>query len=193
MPKVILLIENGFEDAEAVYPYYRLKEEGYEVDVVAPVPGVTYKGKYGYPVIADKDTQDVGIAEYAGIIIPGGQAPDQMRMNDAMVEMVKQADKHGLVIGAIGHGLQMLIEADIVRQRNVTCYKSIITDILNAGAIYHDLEVIMDDNLVTARIPADLPSFCLEILSMLKQERSYENGGCGSNDCPDGDGNTQHQ
>jgi protease I len=160
MVKVLLFIEDGFEDMEAMYPFYRLQEAGYDVDVVGPVKNNAYHGKYGYPLTAGLEPGEIDIAAYAGIIIPGGQAPDRMRTNEQMVELVKEADRRGLIIGAICHGPQLLIEADIVRQRNVTCYKSILTDVLNAGAIYHDMDVIMDDNLVTSRQPADLPAFC---------------------------------
>ena len=171
MAKILLFIENGFEDMEAMYPYYRLLEAGYEVDVVGPEKGLAYKGKYGYPLIADLSPDEVKIEEYAGIIIPGGQAPDKLRMNDMLVDLVKAADKRGLVIGAICHGPQLLIEADLLRGRNATCYKSILTDLLNAGAVYHDLEVIMDGNLVTSRMPKDLPVFCHEVLKLLPQNK----------------------
>lgn len=167
MTKVLLFIENGFEDLEAMYPYYRLQEAGYIVDVVGPGKGTVYQGKYGYPLTAGIAPEDVRIADYAAVIIPGGQAPDRMRLNDQMVDLVKEADQRNLVIGAICHGPQMLIEADIVRGRNVTCYRSILTDILNAGAIYHDMEVIMDDKLITSRMPKDLPAFCREILNVM--------------------------
>jgi protease I len=167
LAKVLLFIENGFEDMEAMYPYYRLLEAGFAVDVAGPQLGAVYKGKYGYPLTATIAAEAVTLSDYAALIIPGGQAPDKMRLNEALVDLVRQADKQGLVIGAICHGPQMLIEADIVRGRNVTCYRSVLTDILNAGGIYHDLEVIMDENLVTSRTPTDLPAFMQQILSRL--------------------------
>jgi protease I len=167
LAKVLLFIENNFEDMEAMYPYYRLLEAGFTVDVAGPQQGIVYKGKYGYPLAATIAAEAVTLSDYVALIIPGGQAPDKMRMNEAMVDLVRQADKQGLVIGAICHGPQLLIEADIVRGRNVTCYRSVLTDILNAGGIYHDLEVIMDDNLVTSRTPIDLPAFMQQILKQL--------------------------
>lgn len=170
LAKALLFIENNFEDMEAMYPYYRLLEAGIGVDVAGPQKGVIYKGKYGYPLTSNLSAEEVTLPDYAVLIIPGGQAPDKMRLNEAMVDLVKQADKLGMIIGAICHGPQLLIEADIVRGRNVTCYRSILTDVLNAGGIYHDLEVIMDDNLVTSRTPADLPVFMQEILSRLNQK-----------------------
>ena len=166
LAKALLFVEIGFEDMEAMYPYYRLIEVGFTVDVAGPQKGVAYKGKYGYPITANLAANEVELADYAMLIIPGGQAPDRMRINEDMVDLVRQADERGLTIGAICHGPQLLIEADIVRGRNVTCYRSVLTDILNAGGIYHDLEVIMDDNLVTSRTPADLPAFMREIIRL---------------------------
>jgi protease I len=173
LAKALLFIENDFEDMEAMYPYYRLQEAKVSVDVAGPERTV-YKGRYGYPLSANIAVNDVELSEYNALIIPGGQAPDKMRLNDAMVELVREADRRGLAIGAICHGPQLLIEADIVRGRNVTCYRSILTDILNAGGIYHDLEVIIDDNLVTSRAPADLPAFMQEMLKLLDSNKEGE-------------------
>lgn len=168
MAKMLLMVAEGFEDAEALYPYYRMREAGFEVDIVGPAKENVYKGKYGYPLTAGLAPEDVKIADYQALIIPGGQAPDRMRTIDALVEIVRTAYDGGLVIGAICHGPQMLIEADLVRGRNVTCYRSVLTDILNAGAIYHDLPAVADEKIVTARIPGDLPDFCREILAYFK-------------------------
>lgn len=168
MAKMLLMVADGFEDAEALYPFYRMQEAGFDVDIVGPAKGAIYKGKHGYPLTAGFAPTEVKIADYAALIIPGGQAPDRMRTSDGLVEIVRAAHAGGLVVGAICHGPQMLIEADLVRGRNVTCYKSILTDILNAGAIYHDLPVVADEKIVTARIPGDLPDFCREILAYFK-------------------------
>jgi protease I len=169
MAKALLFVENGFEDAEALYPYYRLQEAGFAVDVVGPAKGKVYTGKYGYPLTAGLAPADVDIAAYAAVIVPGGQAPDRMRVDEGLVEILRAAHARGVVIGAICHGPQLLIEADLVRGRNVTCYKSVLTDILNAGAIYHDLPAVVDANIVTSRAPADLPDFCREVLALLKK------------------------
>jgi protease I len=179
MAKMLLMIENGFEDAEVIYPFYRMQEAGYEIDVVGPAKGETYKGKYGYPVTANTDPSEVNIRDYVTLLIPGGQAPDKMRLNDGLVDLVKAADREGLVVAAICHGPQMLIEADIVRGRNATCYRSVLTDILNAGAIYHDLPVITDGNMITSRAPKDLPEFCRQILIVITAALEEDcNGSC---------------
>jgi len=165
LPKFLLLVENGFEDAEALYPYFRFQEAGFAVDIVGPVKGTVYKGKYGYPLLAALGPGGINVQDYKGLIIPGGQAPDRLRTDGDIVDLVKAAHEAGLVIGAICHGPQLLIEADLVRGRNVTCYMSILTDVLNAGAIYHDSPVMVDGKIVTSRAPNDLPSFCAQILA----------------------------
>lgn len=177
MPKALLMVENGFEDAEVLYPYYRMQEAGYQVDLVGPVKGGTYKGKHGYPITAELGPEDVVLADYEAVIVPGGQAPDKLRLNEQLVGLVKAADEQGLVVAAICHGPQVLIEADILRGRNVTCYRSVLTDVLNAGAIYHDVPVAVDRRLVTSRTPRDLPDFCRQILTCLLQCPGGENSG----------------
>ncbi len=169
MPKALLFVADGFEDAEALYPYYRFREAGFAVDVVGAEKGTVYKGKHGYPLAAGLAPADVDIAAYDAVIIPGGHAPDRMRTNDKLVDLVRAAHERGVLIGAICHGPQMLIEADIIRGVNVTCCRAVLTDILNAGAIYHDLPAVFDANIVTSRVPSDLPDFCRQLLTLLKK------------------------
>ena len=157
MPKAIVLVENGFEDIELLYPYYRLMEAGYNVDVVGPTSGETYKGKKGGSISSTKAPEEVDVTEYDVMIVPGGWAPDRMRTKENMVNLVKLADKQGLVIGAICHAAQLLIEAEIVEGRNLTCVKSVSTDVKNAGGNYTNEPLVVDGNLVTSRSPADIP------------------------------------
>ena len=157
MAKAIVLVENGFEDIELLYPYYRLMEAGYKVDVVGPTSGETYKGKKGGSISSTKAPEEVDVTEYDTLIVPGGWAPDRMRTKENMVKLVKAADEHGLVIGAICHAAQLLIEAEIVEGRNLTCVKSVSTDVKNAGGNYTNEALVVDGNLVTSRYPADIP------------------------------------
>lgn len=168
MKKILIFIENGFEDAEFIYPYYRFQEEGYTVDIVGPKGGETYSGKHGVPFKAELSPKEVQVTEYDAIVIPGGRAPDRMRINTDLVNIVKQAHRNGRLIAAVCHGPQMLIEADIVRGRKATCWKSVATDLKNAGAQYFDRPVIVDGNIVTSRQPADLPVFCKQAIDLLK-------------------------
>lgn len=157
MAKAIVLVENGFEDIELFYPYYRLMEAGYKVDIVGPASGETYKGKKGGSISSTKAPEEVDVTEYDVMIVPGGWAPDRMRTKENMVKLVKKADKQGLVIGAICHAAQLLIEAEIVDGRNLTCVKSVSTDVKNAGGNYTNEPLVVDGNLVTSRFPADIP------------------------------------
>ncbi len=166
--KILLLLEEQFRDEEVIYPYYRLAEEGYEVITVGPEKGREYKGKFGFPLKADVSPKEVNMDEVLGIIIPGGYAPDKMRANKDMVEIVKKASEDCKVISAICHGGWMLAEADIIKDKQVTGYIAIATDLSNAGGKYIDKEVVADGNIVTSRKPADLPAFCKATIELLK-------------------------
>ena len=169
MRKVLILIENGFEDSEFLYPYYRFQEEGFKVDVVGLKANETYVGKYGVPMKSNLSPAEVNVDDYEAVIIPGGKAPDRMRINEGLVRIVKEAYEKGKVIAAICHGPQMLIEADILRGKKATCWKSVATDLKNAGATFIDAPVVVDGNIVTSRFPADLPKFCQETIKLLKK------------------------
>jgi len=170
MKRILIMVENGFEDSEFLYPYYRLQEEGFKVDVVGPKANETYTGKRGISIKSNLSPEDVRIEDYDAVVIPGGYAPDRMRINEALVRIVKEANDKGKVIAAICHGPQMLIEADILRGRKATCWKSVRTDLENAGATFIDAPVVVDGNIVTSRFPADLPKFCQETIRHLKNK-----------------------
>lgn len=174
MKKVLLLVENGFEDRELMYPYYRFLEAGYHVDVAGPKARETYKGEYGLTIASNLSPQQVKIDEYEAVIIPGGRAPDRMRRDGGLVEIVKKADQKGKVIAAICHGPQLLIEADVLKGKKATCFMSVATDLKNAGGTYIDKSVVVDKNLVTSRFPADLPDFCRESLKLLNRDQIDE-------------------
>lgn len=169
MKKVLFFVENGFEDRELMYPYYRFLEAGYKVDIVGPRAKVTYNGEYGLTMKSDFSPQDVDIEDYAAIVVPGGRAPDRMRTNKGLVNLAKEAFQKGKVIAAICHGPQLLIEAGVVNGKKATCYVSVSTDLKNAGGIYLNKSVVVDGNLVTSRFPADLPDFCRETLRLLEK------------------------
>jgi len=167
--KVLIMLDEGVEDVEFLYPYYRFQEEGYAVDVVASKAKETYVGKHGVPLKSDLSPEEVNVDEYDAVVIPGGRAPDRMRINKGLVGMVKEAYEKGKVIAAVCHGPQMLIEADILRGKKATCWKSVVTDLKNAGATFIDAAAVVDGKLVTSRSPADLPKFCQETIKLLKK------------------------
>lgn len=166
--KLLLLIENEFRDEEVIYPYYRFKEADYDVKVVGPEADKDYKGKFGVVFKSDLSASQVNLDDVVAVIIPGGNAPDKMRVQKNMVDLVKRASRQQKIIAAICRGGWILVEADIIRGKKVTGYRSIATDLKNAGGQYLDREVVVDGNLVTSRIPADLPAFCRSILELIE-------------------------
>lgn len=164
--RVAILVENIYEDLEFWYPYYRLKEAGAEVVVVGS-GAESYQSKHGYPAKADTAADKVSAAEFDGVIIPGGYAPDHMRRHPAMVKLVREAVEQGKVVAAICHAGWMLASAGVLRGRTVTGFFSIKDDLINAGANYVDREVVRDGNIITSRFPADLPAFMRETIAAL--------------------------
>ena len=119
------------------------------------------------PFTSELSPAEVELDDYDAVVIPGGQAPDRMRIHQDLVQMVKEANSKGKVIAAICHGPQMLIEADIVRGKTVTSWPSVLTDLRNAGANVVDEPSVVDGNIVTSRSPYDLPAFCRATISLL--------------------------
>jgi protease I len=169
MSKVAILLANMYEDMEFWYPYYRLKEDGNEVVIVADKGGETYTSKHGYPARSDVSAADVSASDFDAIIIPGGFAPDFMRRSESMLEFVRQAVKANRLIAAICHGVWMLCHTDILRGRRCTSFPSIRYDVQNAGGKWVDLECCVDGNLITSRRPDDLPAFCQTICQALSK------------------------
>jgi protease I len=155
-----VLLCNGpdFEDRELLYPYYRFLEAGANV-TVAGLGEPVYKGKYGVPMPCTAKYEDVVNQRFDVVIIPGGWAPDKIRMNQAALTLVRQAMANNAVVGAICHAGWVLVSADVLRGRTVTSYCAIKDDMVNAGATWVDEAVVVDGNLVTSRTPDDLPAF----------------------------------
>ncbi len=175
MRKILIFIENDFEDSEFIYPYYRLQEEGYKLDIVAPKANQKYVGKHGVSFTSELSPEQVRLGDYDAVVIPGGKAPDRMRLSEGLIDIVKEADQMGLVIAAVCHGPQMLISADIIRGRHVTGWPSIWVDLKNAGAkVVEGQSSVTDGNIVTSRQPADLPDFCAATIVLLGSQRTVE-------------------
>ena len=110
----------------------------------------------------------VRVADLDAVIVPGGYAPDKMRMRHAMVDLVRDAAQAGKPVAAICHGPQLLISADVVRGRTLTCWPSIAVDVRNAGGLYVDRPVVQDGFLITSRKPDDVPQFTAALLKALE-------------------------
>lgn len=174
--RVAFLIEHQFEDAEFQVPYAALKEANAEVVVLGSRMNDEYVGRRGQKrVKPDATTTEVRAEDFDALVIPGGQAPDQIRSYDQAVRLVMNAMAQGKIVAAICHGPQVLIEADQLQGRRTTGFHSIRTDLRNAGATYVDEAVVVDDNLITSRRPGDMALFTLTLLStlgLLKDDQS---------------------
>ena len=165
--KVMILVEEMFNDFEFWYPFYRLKEAGGEVVVVGSGSARAYVGKSGTRAKVDMNAGEVETDEFSGVVIPGGYAPDHMRRYPEMVKLVKDMFEAGKVVGAICHGGWMLASAEVLQGKTVTSFFAIKDDLVHAGANWVDREVVVDGNLITSRMPDDLPAFMKAILGAL--------------------------
>jgi deglycase len=167
--RVAILAENMYQELEVWYPVLRLREAGAETFVVGTGSASTYTSKHGYPVDVDVVADQVKAAEIDAVVIPGGYAPDLMRRYPAMVNLVREAFEQGKVVAAICHAGWMLASAGVAKGRRATCFFAIKDDLVNSGAIYEDAEVVRDGNLITSRMPSDLPAFCRTIIQALSE------------------------
>lgn len=165
--RVAILAENMYQELELWYPLLRLREEGAEVQVIGTGSAPTYTSKLGYPVTADAAAGDVSAADFDAVIIPGGYAPDLLRRYEPVLRLVRDAFAQGKVVAAICHAGWVLASAGVLRGRRVTSVPAIKDDMVNAGAEWVDQEVVQDGNLITSRMPNDLPAFCRAIIAAM--------------------------
>lgn len=161
---IAVLSENGFEETELTSPVQRLKEEGATVHIISSKSGKiqAMKGDHQWTieVDVDKTLSEANADEYNGLLIPGGVLnPDALRKNQDALSFVKAFFDAGKPVAAICHGPQVLISAEVVSGRTLTSTQTIKIDLVNAGAIWQDQEVVVDQGLVTSRSPQDLPAF----------------------------------
>jgi protease I len=164
---VAMLVEEGFEDAEVIDTRDLLQRRGISVVLVAPFAGREYRGKKGATVTSQSAASSLRARDFSAVVVPGGYAPDKMRMRHAMVDLVRDALATGKPVAAICHGPQVLISAGVLRGRTLTCWPSIAVDVTNAGGAYVDRPVVEDGNLITSRKPDDIPQFVAAILRAL--------------------------
>jgi protease I len=166
--RVAILAEDMYQELELWYPLLRLREAGAEVTVVG-MPGVEeYHSKLGYPVRADATADALSADDFDAVVVPGGYAPDRMRRHQPMLDLVRGVFERGGIVASICHAAWVPISAGIMKGKRATCVSAIKDDVINAGATYVDAEVVQDGNLITSRVPTDLPAFCRTIISALK-------------------------
>jgi protease I len=184
--KVVIIVAHEFEDVELLYPVLRLSEEGAEVVVVPvseglhPRPYVEGKpvtGRFGHPVpipvMAEgnryrvSSIKEVSAVETDCLLFPGGYSPDALRLHAATLELVRECHRRGKLLAAICHGPWVLISAGVMEEKRATGYVAVRDDLVNAGADFVDVPAVRDGNIITGRVPDDLPEFCQEIIKAL--------------------------
>jgi len=163
MKRVLTIATDGFEQSELLQPKLDLEEAGYEV-VIASLEDGEIKGwdenDWGKSVPVDVTVDEVAESDYHALMLPGGQInPDVLRLNEKVIDLIKQFDGAGKPIAAICHAPWLLVEADIVDGKTVTGWPSIRTDLENAGGEVIDKQVVVDANIITSRKPDDIPAF----------------------------------
>ena len=167
MKKIAILVDNLYQEMEVWVPLYRFQEAGAQVVVAAAEAGKTYTSKLGYPVKSEVSYDQLNAADYDGVIVPGGYAPDHIRRHAKANQFVADVNTQGKLVASICHGPWVLCSANgMLKGRRATSFFAIKDDVVNAGALWEDAEVVVDGNLVTSRKPEDLPAFCRAALEV---------------------------
>jgi protease I len=184
--KVVIIVAHEFEDVELLYPILRLSEEGAEI-VVVPVreglhprpyiEGKPVTGRFGHPVpipvmaegnrYSISSIEELDAKEIDCLLFPGGYSPDALRLHAGTLELVQECHRRGKLLAAICHGPWILISAGVMKGRQATGYIAVRDDLMNAGAEFVDVTAVRDGNIITGRVPDDLPEFCQEIIKAL--------------------------
>ena len=155
---IAILVGPDYEDLEVWYPKLRLEAAGFHAPLVGP-EGMSFRGKHGYPAPVEQSLTDTDPARLAGVLAPGGWAPDKLRRDPAVLNLVRAVHSAGGLVATICHGPWILISAGIVKGRRMTSTVGIRDDLVNAGAIWVDEAVVQDGNIISSRVPKDLPAF----------------------------------
>lgn len=150
MKRAVIITGQNFQDEELIYPYYRLQEAGFKVDIAVKDKAAT-KGKYGVPAKVTMDVKDLKEQDFDLVVLPGGhEAPDRVRQIKEVLEFVREMHNKNKIISTICHGPWILISAGVVKGKKITGYIAIKDDIVNAGAEYVDAPVVVDGNIISA-------------------------------------------
>jgi protease I len=173
--KIAILATNGFEQAELEVPRDTLRQAGATVEVVSLQAGEIKgwdKKDWGRPVKVDKTLDEASASDYDAIVLPGGQInPDLLRVEPKALKLIKDIFEAKKVVAAVCHAPWLLIETGIAKGRRMTSFKSIKTDVLNAGGKWEDSEVVVDQGVITSRNPGDLKAFSAKIIEEVKEGR----------------------
>ncbi len=165
---IAILVDTLYQEMEVWYPLFRFQEAGARVVTVGAKAGETYGSKLGYPVKAQIAFENARAADFDGVVVPGGYAPDHIRRHPKANQFVQDMNAKGKLVAAICHGPWVLCSAGgLLKGRKATSFFAIKDDVVNAGADWRDAEVVVDGNLVTSRKPEDLPAFCRACLQVM--------------------------
>lgn len=168
--RVLMFVDDIYEDLELWYPKLRLIEAGAEVVVAGPEAQQTYKGKHSYPCKSDARIADMDAATFHGLVVPGGFMPDKLRRDPKVLSLVAEFARAGKLVAAICHGGWIPISAKVYKGVRVTGSPGIKDDLINGGAIWEDAAVVVDRHFVSSRKPDDLPAFCQAILQVMTRK-----------------------
>jgi protease I len=166
--KALILSADNFEDQELFYPLNRLKEEDVIVKIASMKKGII-TGEYGYSIDVDMTFDEVDPEKFDMLILPGGKAPEKVRLEQKALEIARYFFRENKPVGAICHGIQTLVSAGVMDGRKATCYIGIRDDLKCAGVLYEDQEVVVDGNLITSRHPRDLYAFGRELAKKIQK------------------------
>jgi protease I len=175
--RILIIATNGFEQSELEVPRDKLKAAGAKVDVASP-DGKEIKGwekkDWGRPAGVDLKISDAKCEDYNALVIPGGvMNPDKLRVDEDAMRLVKEFLSSGKIVAAVCHGPWLLVQADALKGRQATSYKTIRKDVENAGATWLDEEVVVDNGIVTSRSPDDLPAFVKKVIKEVEEGKHY--------------------
>lgn len=173
--RIAMLVADGFEESELVKPRQALEQEGAKVDLISPNPKTvkSWKDKnWGTDFTVDVPLAEANSNDYIGLVLPGGAInPDKLRTIPEAISFIKTFVDENKLVAAICHGPWTLINAQAVKDREVTSWPSLEIDLKNAGAKWIDKEVAIDGNIVTSRKPEDIPAFNKAIIDLLSTKK----------------------
>jgi len=173
----VVLAENQYQELELWYPVLRFREAGSDVVVAAPLAGQLYSSKLGLPVVSDVAADGLDPADIDVLVIPGGFAPEAMRKSPELLELVRETYDGNGIVAAICHAGWVLASTGIARGKRLTCVPIIRDDVIHAGGEFLNEPVVRDGNLITSRLPNDLPLFCSEIAAALRELSGHRGDG----------------
>lgn len=170
--KVAVFLAKGYEDAELTEPVAALRKAGVRVTLIGLNPedkkGVT--GKHGTTTAADATIVEVDAADFDALVIPGGRSPGLLRQDKRILDFTREIDQEGKPLAAICHGPQVLASADLLRGRKATSFFTVRNEVRKAGGLYANKPVVIDNNLITSRMPRDIPAFIDAIFTALEAQ-----------------------